>query len=415
MSARSPEIELYGPQWDFMLAPEHYLAFVGGVGSGKTVAGCARGLAAALGSVGEAKIRTPNLGVITAPTYPMLRDATLRVFLEMAAPFIADYNKSEMRVTLRNGSEIIFRSTDNAERLRGPSVSWWYGDEAALYSAKTWQIMLGRLRQYGQHGYAWLTTTPKGRNWVWQKFVQAGRAGYRLVKASTLLNPYLHPEFIAGLVEEYAGDFAAQELHGEFVAFEGLIYAEFDRTIHMSQRRPESFKTVVAGVDWGYQSPGVILIAGVDEDGRKWGLHEEYRRQRQIDEWADVAKELRDVYGVERFFCDPSEPKYIDKFVERGCKAEAADNSVLPGIQLVKRELIKRTDGLPRLIIPPGWVWAASEFEQYQWQENRRDGGFADSPLKVNDHAMDALRYLIMGVDGKKRRSDVTVSGRRVV
>lgn len=395
------DVELYGQQFDFVGAEEHYLAFVGGIGSGKTIAGNARALAAGLGWIGGQPIRTPNLGMITAPTYPMLRDATLRTFLEVAHNFIRDYNRSENRIVLVNGSEILFRSTEHPERLRGPSISWWYGDEAALYVPKVWSIMIGRLRQYGQHGWAWLTTTPKGRNWIWQRWVQAKRRGYRLFRAHTQANPYLAADFIAGLLEEYSGDFARQELAGEFVGFEGLIYSEFDRLVHVRTDRPKTFSQVVAGVDWGFVNPGVILVYGVDADSRMWGLHEAYQRQRRIEEWANEAKELRDVYGIQQFFCDPSEPDYIKAFVEAGCKAVGANNSVNTGIQAVKKRLVVRGDGLPRIIYAPEFVQTITEKEQYQWKPTK-DGAFADEPMKMNDHCQDAERYAVMGVDAPK-------------
>jgi hypothetical protein len=37
---------------------------------------------------------------------------------------------------------------------------------------------------------------------------------------------------------------------------------------------------------------------------------------------------------------------------------------------------------------------AASEFEQYQWAKHK--DGLKDVPLKAGNHAMDALRYLVM-------------------
>lgn len=407
------DLELYGPQFEFVGAEEHYLAFVAGLGSGKTIAGSMRSLAASQGWIGAQRIRWPNLGMVTAPTYPMLRDATLRTFLDIADTFIRSYNKSEHHVVLRNGSEILFRSTEHPERLRGPSLSWWYGDEAALYQAKVWSIMLSRLRQFSQHGWAWLTTTPKGRNWIWQKFVQQARAGYRILRASTLQNPYLHPEFVAGLLEEFVGDFALQELWGEFVAFAGLIYSEFNRLLHMTTERKQrdQFKRVVAGVDWGLVHPGVILLYGEDYDGRLWGLHEEYARQRQIDEWVRLARDLNSTYNISTFFCDPSEPLYIQKFVDAGLKAEGANNEVNPGIQAVKRRLVKREDGRPRILYPPEFVWTMAEKEQYQWRANPQ-GDLTDQPMKANDHCSDAERYCVMGVDQPKVRPIVAETSR---
>jgi PBSX family phage terminase large subunit len=392
------DLQLSVKQFDFVTAEEHYLALVGGIGSGKTQAGCKRALAASLGYIGSQRIPTPNLGIISAPTFPMLRNVTLRTFKAIAGDLITDYNKNEGLMTLANGSEILFVSAHDPEHLRGPNISWWFGDEAALYEALVWLIMIGRCREFGQFGYSWLATTPKGRNYIWKEFAQSQRANYRIIKARTADNPFLAKELQVALREAYTGDFARQELDGEFVAFEGLVYPEFSRDVHLTRQRPAQFKQVVAGVDWGFTNPGVMVVYGVDGDGRMWGLHEAYARQMRIEEWANTALELRNLYGVETFFCDPSEPTYIDALWQAGCRAVAANNAVNAGIQAVKQRLVRRQDGTLGLNFSLEFVHTASEFEQYQWQPFK-GGGYVDKPMKVNDHTMDSTRYAVQGVN----------------
>ena len=65
-----------GPQVAFWGSPERFRAFVGGIGSGKTYAGTVEILRQPAGST----------GMVVAPTYPMLRDATLRTFADLARP-----------------------------------------------------------------------------------------------------------------------------------------------------------------------------------------------------------------------------------------------------------------------------------------------------------------------------------------
>ena len=395
----------------FVSTSAHFAAFIGGIGSGKSYGGCIRGLLAAYGYIGtKQKIQTPNLGVITAPTYTMLNDATLRTFLEIAGGAVKAFNKNEMRAEMMNGSEVLFRSTDNPERLRGPNIAWAMLDEAALSTVKAWDVMIGRLRQFGNLGYLWLTTTPKGRNWIWQRFVQDKQQDYKLFKGTSRDNLTLDPAILEAWEAAYTGDFAAQELLGEFIAFEGLIYPEFNRSLHVSSAKADGFVNVVAGVDWGWTNPGVITVFGIDGDGRMWGLHEEYRRQRRIEEWASTALELRNTYGIKAFYCDPSEPNYIKALVEKGCKAEAANNEVNTGIQKVKARLVKRLDNKPRLIFNNSFVYTFSEFDQYQWRPTSGNEGFKDEPVKANDHALDSIRYAVMGIDHPKvRKLDVEV------
>jgi phage terminase large subunit len=422
-----PKLELYDNQHDFVYTPHHFAAFLGGIGSGKSVAGAVRALLAAAGHIDGVTVPTPNTGMITAPTYNILRDATLPAFREAAGEDMIVHitTTPPINVMLQNGSYILFRSAQQPELLRGPSLTWWWGDEAALYSRAVWKIMIGRLRQKNRLGYAWLTTTPKGRNWVFQEFMQRRAADlfngvapatvetvpakpnsrYALYRARTHRNPFIDLAYYDALAESYNGDFARQELEGEFLAFEGLVYNEFDRAVHVRvPPRPEGegqgvrvFDRAVAGVDWGYANAGVIVVFGVDSDGRLWGLHEEYARLRRVEEWTALAAQLAARYAVETFFCDPSEPDFIAQFAQAGVNAMPAVNDVLPGIQAVKNRLVVQGDGLPRLIFSPDFVHTAAEFEQYQWLENR--DGLRDAPKKTNDHACDAVRYAVTGVD----------------
>jgi len=382
-------ISLYPAQFDFLTTGARFAAFIGGIGSGKTYAGCARALV-------ECGREDGGLGLIVAPTYPMLRDATLRTFKDVASDAITDFHKGEMRAVVGN-AEVLFRSADDPERLRGPNLSWAYVDEAALCQPMTWPIVIGRLRESGRAGPAWITTTPKGRNWVWKEFVEQQRDGYAVYRARTADNPYLSPRFLADLEAAYTGDFARQELYGEFVAFEGLVYDEFDRLVHVAEP-PERLIEVVAGVDWGYTNPTVILVIGLDTDRRAHVLEEFYQRRRLIGEVVTEAKELAAKWNVSTFYCDPSEPANIAEMNGAGLSAIGADNAVSEGIQRVKARLAIAGDGQPRLMIAPQCVNALAEFESYCWKSGR--AGMKDEPEKTNDHAMDALRYAIMGIDG---------------
>jgi PBSX family phage terminase large subunit len=382
---------VYERQQQFIEDRHNFAAFIGGIGSGKTWSGAIKTL--------EFALSKPCVGMVTAPTYNVLRDATVPTFREVAGEHITEItNSSPINATLSNGSRILFRSAHKPELLRGPSLSFWWGDEAALYDKNVLKIMQGRLRQGGRLGYAWLTTTPKGRNWIYQEFIQKARERYAIYKAKTSDNTFIDPDYYEMLAESYTGDFARQELDGDFVAFEGLIYPFFDRDIHITtQTRPTQWAMVAAGVDWGFANPGVIVVYGVDSDGRMWGLHEEYARRRRVEEWAELAKQLEQQYKIDYFFCDPAEPDNISQFQMLGVNAVPAENEVWLGIQSVQNRLTVQGDGLSRLILSPEFVNTAAEFEQYQWAEHK--DGLHDKPKKVNDHTMDATRYASVGVD----------------
>lgn len=194
------------PQRRFWHDTARFRLFVGGVGSGKTRAGCVEIL------------RQParSTGMVVAPTYPMLRDATFRTFADLAqrGGVLSSVSKSEMIATLIDGKRVLFRSADDPDRLRGPNIGWFYLDEAALMDADVWPIMIGRLRE--EPGRAWATSTPRGFNWMHSVFMRGGQ-DYSVTTSSTRDNPFLPPGFLQSLERTYDAGWIAQEIEGEFL------------------------------------------------------------------------------------------------------------------------------------------------------------------------------------------------------
>lgn len=410
-SGNALNFDLYGDQFNFVTSNKHYTLLNGGIGSGKSVAGAVKALLASQGQIGTARIPTPNLGVVTAPDYNILRDATLLSFREVAEPYIdlsASSFSPPMRIKMRNDSEIIFKSGHKPEKLRGPNALWWWGDEAALYDATVWKIMIGRLRQFGEFGYGWLTTTPKGGNWIRKRFVDNPSEHMQMWTVSTWQNPHVSLEWIASLSEDYDDTLADQELRGLFVSFDGLIYPEFGKQHKVAPDKiPKQFARVLAAQDWGFVHPGVLLVFGVTGDGRAYCIHEEWAKGRGIDEWAEVVLQLRNIYGISKVVCDPSEPDYIAKYKAKGINAVPANNTVSSGIQAVKRRLKTRTDGLPGLLFSTECVHTFIEMEQYHWA--KRQGVTLDEPVKALDDCEDPIRYFCMEIDPVVERKPLAV------
>ena len=245
---------------------------------------------------------------------------------------------------------------------------------------------MARLREGGRAGPMWITTTPKGRNWLYEC-----RSEMTIFQAATRDNPYLSPEFVGSLEASYTGPFARQELYGEFVAFEGLVYEEFDRAVHVAAWEGPWMR-VLAGMDEGYANPSVILVMGLDAQGRAHALDEFYqRRVLQMDVVAEAGR-LRERHGIEMFYVDPSAAGLIAEMRAAGLSVMPANHDVREGIKAVKARLAKRADGRPGLTFSPSCANTISEFEGYQWKEGK------DEPVKMGDHALDSLRYILLSM-----------------
>lgn len=210
-------VDVHEAQQAFLDSEALYRGFVGGRGCGKSFVG-------ALDLLLRAK--DDRLYGVYAPTYPMLRDSSWRSFLDMAGQmrFIRKYNQTEMRVTLGNGAEVIFRSVDNPERARGPNLSGAWLDESSLMHQDAYTIIIACLRERGEQGWLSATFTPRGRqHWTYDTF-GCGKPNTALFHAKTGDNPFLPSDFADTLRAQYPSQFAKQELEGEFVELAGNVF-----------------------------------------------------------------------------------------------------------------------------------------------------------------------------------------------
>lgn len=370
-----PEFALLSNQYAFVTDASRFAAYIGGIGSGKTYGGAVKVLP---------RLAERGYGMIAAPTYPMLRDSTRRTFLtvldQAGIPF--ELHKSENAITIPStGHEVICRSLDNPETLRGPNLAYAWVDEAALVSDMAWRIVKGRVRD-GDHPQAWITTTPKGRNWIWQEWVAEPDRHHTIYRTRTQENRHLPEDFAESL--GYSGRFAEQELGGEFVAFEGLVYPMFDRSQHVAVRDCEDWETVL-GVDIGTRNPTAIVTLRRSGD-RRHVEREFYRRGMSSEEIIEAISSEVERARPEAVYIDPSANDYILTLTRQGIPAIKANNDVTYGIGIVTTAL---ADGLT---VDPSCVNLIAEFETYHYPENRQE---SDKPVKEADHALDSLRYCL--------------------
>jgi PBSX family phage terminase large subunit len=212
-------MRLHQVQFDFHHSQALYRGFVGGIGSGKSYVGAYDLLRRAMSEDGKGR-----LYMVISPTYTILQDATMRTIYQLSDELEVTKEKWKQppRLVLSNGSEIIFRSGDDPDRLRGPNLSGIWMDEASLMSEEVFSICIGRLREGGRMGFLTATFTPKGMgHWTYSVFGKGERDNTALFRSKTSQNPFLAREFVGAVSQQYSDRQASQELDGEFVDQEG--------------------------------------------------------------------------------------------------------------------------------------------------------------------------------------------------
>ncbi len=86
-------------------------------------------------------------------------------------------------------------------------------------------------------------------------------------------------------------------------------------------------------------------------------------------------------------YCDAAEPKTIEEMFRAGYNVKPADKDVWAGIQKVKSMPLYITENSINLL---------HELKNYKWKTDK-DGTIkpTEEPVKLNDHALDALRYAV--------------------
>lgn len=204
---------------------------------------------------------------------------------------------------------------------------------------------------------------------------------------------------------------------GESVGVDEIIYYMFSERHRQKPEEGRIFQTVYVGGDYGQQNATTFQAAGLDKYRHKLtGLTEFYHsgresgKQKTPSEYADalveMLEEIHEQYETDvfRVFLDPSakglqeEIKRKTRDLEFAVYVEDAENDVALGISRVQKVL-----AFDILSISPKQKMAIEEFGTYEYDKKLLQKG-KEEPVKIGDHCMDAIRYMVMGAWKKVKR-----------
>lgn len=202
----------------------------------------------------------------------------------------------------------------------------------------------------------------------------------------------------------YVGVFFKRFILGLWVVAEGAIYDMFSEGENEYSDLPKhiSFYDPVVAIDYGTTNPLAALLCLEDpdeEDNIKLRIEDEYYFNSRVEGFQktdeqyldDIEAWLINRLGTDSFpqlIVDPSAASFIVAARARGFRVKEADNEVLDGIRLVSTLLAKRI-----LIINKRCHNLLREILGYVWDEAGKMD--KEKPLKMNDHAVDAMRYWV--------------------
>lgn len=397
-------------QKEFHQSPAQYRGFIGGFGSGKSVAG-------AMEAWKHIGLYPGSFGLIGRLEFTALAQSSMRTFFQWGPPGGWKYNSHEHKLYVDDGAgtEVLFWHLDDPDPLRSMEFDWVWVDEAHEVPEDTMLMLQSRLRgRVGPHRM-WITSNPNGHDWMWRWFInkthlpEEYQDDYFGVVAKTEDNIGNLPEgYLDKLKANYPEEWIKRYLDASFDVFEGQIYHEFSK-IHVVDPYPiPSTWKRLRGMDIGLTNPTVVLWAAVDPDGRLVIYDEFYRTGAEPGE---VVMEImrRDGLAPWPTYMDPaaaqrtaaSKISAMRQYQELGLRVIPANNAVWPGILAVKQRLKVASDGFPRLFIMRNCRRLIEEMRSYRWESRRNNVDELnppERPLKKDDHGPDALRYICMAL-----------------
>lgn len=324
-----------------------------------------------------------------------------------------EWNRAENYLVLKETrSRILFRAVEEFERLRGSNLAWFGLDELTYTAEEAWLRLEGRLRDPKATrlcGFA--VWTPKGYDWVYERFVASPVSGYEMITARPYENRFLLdriPDYYERLRQSYDGRFFEQEVLGQYLDLHaGRVYFAFDRKRDIVAKEVDRSKPLLWALDFNVD-PMCSVIAQVNngdvtvldeivlarastydactEFARRFPAHEKglviyadasgARMQTSGTTDVLILKEfVKDrQYGPVEFRIPKANPAVRDRIALMNTKLEAADGKRSVAIHPQCKELVK-------------------DFEQVTYKEN---SAVIDKDRdSKRTHLSDALGYLV--------------------
>jgi phage terminase large subunit len=431
----TPPPKFYAP--DFNPAQEGFFKditplclYSGAFGAGKTHI-------LALKAVALSLAYPKNFILLCRKEFASMRQTTIRKFLELAEPYKIDYNKTEQLVTFPaefGRSQVLFSGLDDPQRIASLEVAWIGIDESIELEESDWIMLSGRLRHKAMPFRQMAGASNPCIPGSYQHKMFFDRGEGNIYHSTALDNTHNPPDF-AERLGMFKGIYYDRYVLGKCVGAEGLVYDCYDPAVHVIDpfQIPEDWPRY-RGIDFGYAEAFVCLWAARQPHEPTehfpypkdsiFVYREIYRRHELVENHARAIRARSQTVREGEKFAERIACTFADHDAEGRATLNAygvgtirATKDVAPGIQAVYRRLSMRPPTLyffrdlqkgldrdPSLVSAGLSTGVLEEFGSYSWEPAGEGRSAKEAPRKKGDHAMDALRYLVMGIERGQER-----------
>ena len=322
-------------------------------------------------------------------TRASMTQSVLEIFEHKVLPenhFFLNHQSREHRsmYIYPNGSEIVLGGMDKSSRIMSTEYDIIAVFEATEIKQGDWEDLTTRCRNHKLPFQQMVADCNPAhpQHWLWQGQLHGW---LHRIRSRHTDNPTVTPEYLARL-NNLQGHRRSRLLEGLWVAAEGVVYPDIAECFVEPYEPPAG--RLVGGMDFGYTNPFAALAGTVynDENGNDV-LYIWYERYKSKTLLSDHAAALPTGHV---WWADPSEPGSIIELRKAGHRVHKAKNDIMVGINACTRRI-----DAGGLHISNKCTALRAEVDAYRYDEAKS----SEKPIDEFNHACDAMRYLVMGVD----------------
>ena len=299
---------------------------------------------------------------------------------------------------------------DSYKKIRGNSYGMWIATEINLHHEDTIKEAFNRQLAAKVRKVFWDLNPSAPGAWIYKNYIDRFESQYN--------NRYNYQHFTirdnATITAQRLAEIEAQydpnsiwykrDILGQRCIAEGLVYPMFGKDC-IVEPIAEPCERYVISMDYGIQNPTAMILWG--KQGDTWyALKEFYHSGRETgsqktdQQYYDELEKLAGDLPIDCLIVDPSATSFIALVRQNHrFKVRKAINDVVDGIQKTAACL---SNG--KIKICACCERSIQEFGLYSWD----DKSVEDTPIKENDHAMDAIRYFVNTMGIWRQKSDYT-------
>ena len=346
----------------------------GGTRSSKTYSLCQLFIVKALKETGK-------VFTICRKTLPALKGTAYRDIINLLKELDLyreeNHNKSELSYVLGNNNLLEFISIDQSQKIRGRKRDYLWLNEANEFNYEDYQQLILRTTDK-----VYLDYNPSDPySWIYDKVIT--RDDCTFIKSTYKANPFLDKDTIAEIerLKDIDPDYWRVYGMGEIGSIQTMIFRNFQLVDEVQGR------LIGYGLDFGFTNSPTALVAVYQSDDNLYIKEMLYEKRLTNTDLANKMKEFR-IDRQSEIIGDSAEPKSIEEIYRQGFNIKPAKKGagIHLGIDIMRRY---------NLHITKDSVNAIKEFRGYKWATDK-NGDVLNTPVKVNDHLIDATRYLCL-------------------